>query len=85
MITNSRYNKAFDITPSDTVNFINQGLGRILSDAIYVGGAGVVAAVFEDGTVVNFTAAAGEVLPIAIKRINNTGTTATLLKGLTGL
>lgn len=85
MITNSRYNKAFDITTSDTVNFINQGLGRLLCDAIYVGGAGIVAAVFEDGTVVNFTAVAGEVLPIAVKRVNATNTTATLMKGLCGL
>lgn len=85
MIANSRYNKAFDITPSDSVNFVAQGLGRILSDAIYAGGAGVVAAVFEDGTVVNFTVAAGGILPIAVKRINATNTTATLIKGLCGL
>lgn len=85
MISNPRYGKAFAVTPSDSVNFVNQGLGRILSDALYVGGAGVVAAVFEDGTVVNFTAPAGATLPLAVKRVNSTNTTATLITALVGL
>lgn len=85
MIANSRYNKAVGVTPSDTVNFVNQGLGRLLCDGLYIGGAGVVAAVFEDGTVVNFTAVAGEILPIAVKRVNTTNTTATLIVALSGL
>lgn len=85
MITNSRYNKAVPVVASDTVNFVNQGLGRGLCDGLYVGGAGIVAAVFEDGTVVNFTAVAGEVLPIAIKRVNAAVTTATLMVALIAL
>lgn len=85
MIANSRYNKAVTVVPSDTVNFVGLGVGRILSDALYVGSAGVVAAVFEDGTVVNFTAVAGQILPIAVKRINITNTTATLMAALVGL
>ena len=57
------YNRAIPITKSDTVNFFPgpaQSGGWATSEAIYVGGAGIVAAVFQDGTVVNFTAAAGE-------------------------
>lgn len=85
MIANSRFNKAVSVTPSDTVDFVPQGLGRKLCDALYVGGAGIVVAVFEDGTTVNFTAVAGEILPIAIKRVNSTTTTATLMVALYGL
>lgn len=75
------FNRAVPITPSDTVNIVDPA-GAPLPDAIYVGGAGVVAAVFQDGTVVNFTVVAGEILPVRIKRVNTTGTTATLLVGL---
>lgn len=85
MIANQRYNKAVVISKSDTVNFTPQGTGRLLCDAVYVGGAGIVAAIFEDGTEVDFTAVAGEILPIAIKRVNNTNTTATLMVALYGL
>lgn len=86
MVTNLRYNKAVTITPSDTVNFVSAGKGSsgdaLLSDAIYVGGAGIVAAVLQDGTVVNFTCIAGQILPIAAKRVNSTNTTATLMNAL---
>lgn len=85
MIANSRYNKAVTVTASDTVDFVNQGLGRKLCDGLYVGGAGVVPVVFEDGTVVNFTAVAGQVLPVAAKRVNSTNLTATLVVALIGL
>lgn len=70
------YNKAVAIVPSDTVNIVDP------PDAVYVGGAGVVVAVFANGAVVNFTAVAGQVLPITVKRVNSTSTTATLLVGL---
>ena len=71
------YNRAFAITKSDSVNL---ELG--LSDAIYVGGAGVVAAVFQDDSVVNITAVAGGLLPIKIKRVNSANTTATVMVAL---
>ena len=49
-----------------------------VSRGIYVGGAGNVAAVMLDGTVVTFVdVPAGTILPIRCKRINNTNTTAT--------
>lgn len=85
MIANQRYNKAVDIAKSDTVDFVNAGLGRKLCDAVYIGGAGVVAGVFEDGTVVNFTCVAGQILPVALKRVNATNTTATLMAALIAL
>lgn len=76
------YNAAFDITPSDTIDISQLRAAGGLTDGIYVGGAGVVAAVFQDGSVVNFTAGAGQVLPLAVKRVNSTNTTATLLRAL---
>jgi hypothetical protein len=79
----ARYNKAFDITKSDTVN-IPQWLVPAfgLTHAVYVGGAGIVVAVFEDDSTANFTCVAGEILPIAIKRVNSATTTATLMLAL---
>ena len=51
--------------------------------AIYVGGAGNIAVVNEDDTVVTFTAVpVGAILPVTSKRVNAVGTTATLLVGL---
>lgn len=75
------YNHAVAITKSDSANiYPTTPVG--LTDAVYVGGAGIVAAVFEDGSVVNFTAVAGELIPIKIKRVNDANTTATLMVGL---
>ncbi len=79
------YNRGVAVTPSNTDNFPASGeasAGWPSADAIYVGGAGVVAAVFQNGTVANFTAAAGEILPIRCVRVNFTDTTATLMVAL---
>jgi hypothetical protein len=70
------YNRAAAISTSNTVD-----LERV-SDAIVVGVAGNIAAVFPDDRVVIIAMAAGIPLPIAVKRINATSTTAT---GLTAL
>ena len=65
------------VTPSDSVDF------DTICRAIYVGGAGNVVAVRHDGTAVTFTAVpAGTVLPIAVRRINSTSTTATAIVAL---
>lgn len=56
----------------------------IPADAIYVGGAGIVVAVDESGNAVQFTAVAGEILPIKSIRVNSTTTTATLMVALYG-
>jgi hypothetical protein len=71
------YNRAFAITKSDTVN-IPQGL----TDAVYVGGAGIVVAVFQDDSTAQFTCVAGQILPVKVKRVNSTTTTATLMVAL---
>jgi hypothetical protein len=65
------------VTPSDTVS-----LGT-LARALYVGGAGNIVAVMYDDTTCTFTAVpAGSVLPIAVKRVNATSTTATNIVAL---
>lgn len=76
MMTNP-YDLARTITKSDTTDFAEGPC-----QAIYVGGAGTVAVVFQDGTVGAFTCIAGQILPVAAKRVNSTGTAATLLLAL---
>jgi hypothetical protein len=72
------YSGAAAVTPSDTVDF-----ARGACRAIYVGGAGNVAAVMIGGEVVTFVAPpVGTRLEIAAKRINATNTTATNLVAL---
>lgn len=72
------YMKAFAITPNDGTDLPTN------TRAIYVGGAGNVAAILEGDTAsVTFTAPpVGSILPIAAKRVLSTGTTATLLIAL---
>lgn len=68
---------AFAITPSDTANF------AVPARAIWVGGAGNVAAVLPNGTAVTFVgAAAGSIIPVSCIRVNSTNTTATSLVAL---
>ena len=70
------FNKSFTITKSDTVNF------PVLTEAIYVGGAGIVIVVYEDDSTQSFTCPAGALLPVKAKRVNSTTTSATLMVGL---
>ena len=66
------------ITKSDTVN-IEFGP----PDAIYVGGAGIVALVFNNNEVQPITCVAGQTLCIAgVKRVNSATTTATVMNAL---
>lgn len=68
---------AFEITPSDSVNF-NENCR-----AIYVGGDGDVALVTKGGQTVTFVGlVAGLILPVRASRVNSTNTTATDLIGL---
>lgn len=82
------YNRAVAITPSNTVNYDGTtysatAAGKAIpAEAIYVGGSGVVAAVSENGDVNNYTANAGEILPIKTIRVNSANTTATLMNAL---
>ena len=69
------YNRIVAITKSDTVDFPDGP-----PKAIYAGGAGVLALVFNSGTIVNITAVAGAFLEIGqVKRVNSTNTTATVM------
>lgn len=74
------FNYAIPITKSDTVNS-PQYQGRY-PDAIWVGGAGIVACIFEDGSECDFTVVAGTLLPVRCKRVNSSTTSATLFVGL---
>ena len=71
-----RYNEGIAIVTSDTVDLTR------LTDAIWVGGAGIVVAVFQNGRTANFTCVAGQLLPLRVKRVNATSTTATLMVAL---
>lgn len=75
----SRPSGAFEtVTPSDSVNF-TKGVSR----GLYIGGAGNLVAVAADDTTATFTAVpAGTVLPIKVKRVNSTSTTATAIVAL---
>lgn len=73
MRTSSR---SFAITPSDTTDFVKQ------PREIDVGGAGTVACVLHDNSVITFTCVAGQTITQICKRVNATGTTATGLVGV---
>jgi hypothetical protein len=77
------YNRAKAITASDSVNFLDPQGNVDLTDAVYVGGAGNIIAVLEDGKTVTLTGViAGAIYPIRLKRVNSTSTTATALVAL---
>lgn len=82
------FNRSVLIAKSDTVNFdgstysASAATKAIPADAIFVGGAGIVVAVFEDGSTGAFTVAAGTLLPLKCIRVNSTTTTATLMNAL---
>jgi len=86
--TSGTYNRSVVITKSDTVNFdgstyaANAATKALPADGIFVGGAGVVVAIFEDGSLAPFTVLAGTVLPLKSIRVNSTSTTATLMNAL---
>lgn len=65
------------VTPSDAT--------IVAFRSLWIGGAGNVAVVplNGDGTVVTFsTVAAGTLLPIAVRQVRSTGTSATLIVGM---
>lgn len=67
----------FAVVPHASTNHPSTARG------IYVGGAGNIAVVNTDDTVVTFTAVpVGTVLYVEHKRVNASGTTATLMVGL---
>ena len=68
------------VTPHDT-NVIVPPSGDVTrpTRALYIGGAGTVTMLMGDSNTVQITAIAGALLPVAIKRVNATGTAATLM------
>jgi len=82
------FNRSVLITKSDTVNFDGSTYSAsattkaIPAESIFVGGAGIVVAVFEDGSTGAFTVPAGATLPLKCIRVNSTTTTATLMNAL---
>lgn len=75
-------NRGQAVTASDSTDLPLYASNKRLTDAINVGGAGTVVAVFDDNSTVTMTAVAGALLPIAVRRINATGTSATGLVAL---
>jgi hypothetical protein len=75
------FNRAVAITKSDTVDHAAPTEYGPMK-GMWVGGAGIVVAVFADSSTANFTCTAGTVLPIECKRVNSTTTTATLMVAL---
>jgi hypothetical protein len=78
------YTHAFAITPSDTDEL------PMITRAIYVGGAGDIAVILADDTPVGSSGSSitlkavpvGTVLPMRVRQVWSTNTTATLLIGL---
>lgn len=65
------------VTPSDTVS-ITLPSGQTFTKGLYVGGAGNISVLMADGSSATFTSvAAGSLLPLSVKRVNSTSTTAT--------
>lgn len=70
--------KAWAITPNDGADL------DLITRALYVGGAGDVSVILRDdsGAVTLVAVPAGSLLPIRVKRVRATGTTATSIVGL---
>ncbi len=87
-MANDFYTNAVAISKSDTVNYdgstyaANAVTKAIPADAVYVGGAGIVVLILENGQAVNFTAVAGEIIPVKSIRVNSGTTSATLMVAL---
>ena len=63
------------ITPSDTTVVVHQ--------AVYIGAAGSLAVVTTGGEEITFAGLnAGTILPVSVRKVLNTGTTASSLIGL---
>jgi hypothetical protein len=71
------YNVIRPLVPSNAHD-IEHGL----TDAVYIGGAGVMVAVMPDGKAVPFTTPAGQLLTVRIRRVQATNTTATQMLAL---
>lgn len=74
---------AFAVTPSNSTTFDGVGTNKTPPRSLYVGGAGDVAVTMFNGDQVVFSAVpAGTILPICVRQVRLTGTTATLIFGM---
>lgn len=74
---NAPFNRWVAITTSDTVDL------PMPTHALWVGGTGDLSAVQQSGIAVTIAAVpAGSWLPLGVKRVNASGTTATSIVGL---
>lgn len=70
------------VSPDDSADLPLFTDHKLVTGGIYVGVAGDVVAVFSDNSTQLFSAQAGFTLPLAVRRINATNTTATGLIAL---
>lgn len=89
MLTNLPYQKAAAVTKSDSTAITQQvrstesGGSAVYPDALLIGGAGnVVLVTPDDHVTAAITVIAGQILPITVKRVNSTNTTATNIEAL---
>lgn len=81
MALQNGWSQAFNITPSDTVDFTTPADSLIV---VSIAAGATAAVVMPNGTVISFAGlVAGQVLPLKAKRVNTTNTLATLA-GLRG-
>lgn len=59
------------VTPNDSTNL------TFLTRMVYVGGEGNLAVEFDSGDTATFAVAAGAQMPLAVRKVLSTGTTAT--------
>ena len=77
MSMNTTYNEFTAVVLSDTVDLVKR------SDSLYVGAGGDLVAVAQNGTATTFVdVPTGAILPLVVKRVNNTSTTAASIVSL---
>ena len=70
--------RANEVTKSDSISIMNSSSVAEMPRALYVGGGGSITLVTGDNdTVTLMGVLGGSLLPIRVKRVNNTGTSAT--------
>ena len=77
------WQSGLQVTPADGTNLVAPGADSLIpTRGLLIGGAGTVKVDMADGTTVTFTipaTACGFALPLAVRRVYATGTTATLI------
>lgn len=72
----------FAITPNNVTVFDNVGANSPMPRSLYIGVGGNIAIVTEDGSSGVLTVPGGFVLPVSVRQVLATGTTATSIFGL---